>query len=811
MAHTDEPATFGALLRRYRRDADLTQEALAGISGVSIRGIQDLERGISRPQKGTAERLVKALNLPVEVRARFEALVTPTPRRRAASTGRVAAGKSSPPYPLPLPLTPLIGRDRDVAALRSLLRRPDVRLLTLTGPGGIGKTRLALHMADDLRSTYADGVAFVDLSAMNTPSLVLLAIGHALGMGEMGGRPLPERLMEFLRDKRLLLLLDNFEQVLDAAPAVAQMLANCRQLTALATSRAPLRVRGEHIFPVPPLDLPTGPGIGTDALSRYAAVELFARCAQAIEPDFTLTDETAPIVAEICARLDGLPLAIELAASRVGFMPPAILLQRLEQRLHVLVAGPRDLPERQQTLRSALAWSYDHLGAREKHLFARLSIFVGGWTLEDAEAVCGPGLEAGATERMAGPDGASLLSEAQHAVLAQSLEALVENSLVVREAATATSRAGGRTMRFRMLETIREYGLDCLEAGDEAETVRRRHALHYVSLAEAAEPELTGPRQAEWLEWLYAEHDNMRAVLEWALAADVATGLRLAGSLWRFWYALGYLSEGRWRLERLLHLAGGGTGIAPAVRAKALYGAGVLANEQGAYRYVGTLIEEALGLYRQIDDKHGITACLNVLALVARNERDFARATLLHEESLALARRWGDHNGVARSLTNLGVLARDQGDYRRAAALYEESAGLFQTLGDMHGRSLALTNLAEALRYQGEHERALPLYRACLALHHAAGNKVGIVDCLEGLAALARVQGHLERAARLWGATEALRAAVGAALHAADSADHERNVAALRAELEPSLLSAAWAAGRAMTVDQAAAYAGDEM
>jgi non-specific serine/threonine protein kinase len=364
-------------------------------------------------------------------------------------------------------------------------------------------------------------------------------------------------------------------------------------------------------------------------------------------------------------------------------------------------------------------------------------------------------------------------------------------------------------MRFRMLETIREYGLECLESGGEAEAVRRCHALHYLSLAEAAEPELTGPRQAEWLERLDAEHDNIRAVLEWALAADVATGLRLAGSLWRFWYALGYLSEGRWRLERLLQLAGGGTGIAPAVRAKALYGAGVLANEQREYRYVGTLIEEALGLYRAIDDKHGITACINVLALVARNERDFARSTLLHEESLALARRWGDHNGIARSLANLGVLARDEGEYRRAAALYEESAGLFEALGDMHGRSLALTNLAEALRYQGQHERALPLYRECLALHHVAGNKVGIVDCLEGLAALARLQGQPERAARLWGATEALRAAVGAALHAADSADHERNVAALHGELEPAVLSTAWAAGRAMTIDQAVAYAGD--
>jgi predicted ATPase len=556
--------------------------------------------------------------------------------------------------------------------------------------------------------------------------------------------------------------------------------------------------------------LPTGPGIGKDALSRYAAVELFARCAQAIQPDFTLTDETAPIVAEICTRLDGLPLAIELAASRVGFMPPAILLQRLEQRLQVLIEGPRDLPERQQTLRNALAWSYDHLGGREKRLFARLSVFVGGWTLDDAEAVCGPGPEGAASEQIAGLDRASLLSQAPHRLVAQSLEVLVDNSLVVREAATGTSRADGRTMRFRMLETIREYGLECLESGGEAEAVRRRHALHYLSVAEAAELELTGPRQAEWLERLDAEHDNIRAVLEWALAADVVTGLRLAGSLWRFWYALGYLSEGRWRLERLLHLAGGGTAIAPAVRAKALYGAGVLANEQREYRYVGTLMEEALGLYRAIDDKHGITACINVLALVARNERDFTGATLLHEESLALARRWGDRNGVARALCNLGVLASDQGDYRRAAALYEEGAGLFQVLGDMHGRSLALSNLAEALRYQGEHERALPLYRECLALHHAAGNKVGIVHCLEGLAALAREQGHLERAARLWGATEALRAAVGAALHVADSADHERNVAALQTQLEPGVLAAAWAAGRAMTLDQAVAYAGDE-
>jgi len=769
-------SAFGDLLRQYRVAAGLTQQALAERARVGRRSISDLERGLFHsPQRDTVARLAQALDLSARDRIGFAAAGL---RRHGSPLSR--APRTSHPHNLPPQLTGLVGRERDVAVVAALLRRDDGRLLTLTGPPGVGKTRLSIAAAERLLDLFADGAFFVALAPVTDPDQVASVIAGTLGLREEGGRSVGESLRGRLRARHMLLVLDNFEHIAAAAVLVVDLLTACPRLTVLVTSRAPLHVRDEQTFAVSPLTLPdpTYPP-PVDALTQYSAIELFLQRARACAPDFELTVANAPAVAAICRRLDGLPLAIELAASRIALLPPQALLARLERRLTLLIAGAHDLPQRQRTLRAAIAWSYDLLDADERALFARLGIFVGGCTFEAAEAVCGTA------------------GDRQDTVL-DGLASLMDKSLLRMEA------AGHGEPRFGMLETIREYALERLaESGDEEES-RRRHAGYYLTLAEAAEPELTGPVQGLWLERLEDEGNNLRAALRWTReSGEIETGLRLAGALWRFWYTRGYQREGRGWLEGLLALAAQGPGgPSRAARAKAFNAAGVLAYYQGDCMRAIALHEESLALRRELADKQAIASSLHNLASNVALCGDHERAVELYEESLALSRELGAKLAIAATLSNLGDIAREQGAYGRANALSEESLALMRELGDTWGIALLLTNLGRLAREQRDYGRAAGLYAESLALYQRLGDKSEVIACLQDVADLVYRQGQAEQAARLYGAVAAARDANGHALSPVDQARFERETDALRATLGADSFTGAWMEGRALPLER---------
>jgi predicted ATPase/class 3 adenylate cyclase len=727
---------------------------------------------------------------------------------------------------LPLQPTPLIGREREVAEVCDLLGAEATRLLTLTGPGGIGKTRLALQAAADLLDDFPDGTFFSQLATLTEAKLLIPTIAETLGVKETAEQQLDETLKDYLAERRVLLLLDNFEQVLGAAPAVTELLAGAPGLKVLATSRAPLGLYGEHEFPVPPLTLPDlnrPPPLGR--LTQYEAVGLFVERARAAKPDFAITNESAPAVAEICVRLDGLPLAIELAAARIKMLPPRAMLHRLGSRLKLLTGGARDLPERQRTLRAAIEWSFALLDEGEQVLFARLAVFSGGRTLEAIDAICD--------------------AEGDLPVDAfEGVSSLLDKSLLRQE------EGPNGEPRFVMLETVHEYAREKLGQSAEAEEIKRAHAQYFLTLAEEAKPELKGSNQLEWLERLEAEHDNMRAALTWALGRnEVEVALRLGGDLSWFWSVRGYYSEGRRWLEEALAIDGRGS---PEVRAMALAGAGVLAFDQGeldrakeaceeglellahegreareaklnllallgwvAWQreelgQAQQLFEEELALSREMSGTWWLANSLQGLATVSHTRRDSERATELYEESMNLFREHGDKHSLAYCMNNLAMVVCSQGDLGRAAQLTEEAVALFRELGARGDSALGLCNMGWIALLRDDLGRAANHYRESLSLSWDAGMTLVVQGGLEGLACLAGARVEAQRAARLWGAAQALHETKGIPRDTDFLAEADARISAVRSGMGEEVWKEAWRKGRKMTLDEAISYALEE-
>jgi predicted ATPase/class 3 adenylate cyclase/Tfp pilus assembly protein PilF len=729
------------------------------------------------------------------------------------------------PNNLPSQLTTFIGREREMGDVEALLKT--TRLLTLTGPGGCGKTRLSLQVAAHVLDDYPDGVWLVELASLADPALVVQEITSALGVREEPGRPLFTTLTDYLKSRSLLLVLDNCEHLATAcAQTAAALLRACPNLRILASSRERLDVPGETLWRVPSLSLPDPRRLPRQrgqlvaSLSRYEAVRLFVDRSTSILPSFAVTEQNALAVAQVCRRLDGIPLAIELAAARVKVLSVEQITARLDDRFKLLTGGSRTLLPRQQTLRALIDWSYDLLSEAERLLMRRLTVFAGGWTLEAAEAVCaGEGME-------------------EYEVL-DLLSQLVDKSLVLVD-------DHEREPRYQLLETIREYGREHLCGSGEETVLRERHRDWYLQLAEGSELELPGPGQAERLNRLETEHDNLRTALGWCVErGDTEAGLRLGAALGPFWSVRGYLTEGRNRLAELLALPG--AEARTAVRLKALHRAGLLAHRQGEVEAARSLFKESLEIARELGDSAGIAAAVSSLGRLALTQGVYAEAQILFEESLALSRESGDKRGIAAALNELGRLAQSQGDdvsarslfqqsltIRRelgdqwgiavllnnlgwvsqnhdaleaARSFYEESLAIWRDLGDNRNLAISLLNLALVAQQQNDHEQAALRYEESLVLFRELGDRFGIAACLKELGGLAIAQTRPERAARLYGAAHVLREMIGVPLPPADAAEYERCLAATRDQLGQDAFTAAWAEGCAMSLEEIMAFA----
>jgi predicted ATPase/class 3 adenylate cyclase len=685
------------------------------------------------------------------------------------------------PNNLPVQPTTFVGRERELAEAHGLLE--GARLLTLTGPGGTGKTRLALQVAADALTEFADGAFFVALGPIRDPGLVLSTIAAALSLQEEPSRSLTETVKAHLADRELLLVLDNFEQVMEASALLSELLAAAPRVKVLVTSREALGLYGEQEMPVPPLALPDPRQLpGVESLSQFEAVRLFIERAVAARPDFRVTNENAPAVAEICVRLDGLPLAIELAAARVKILSPDAILSRLDKRLELLTHGARDLPARQRSLRGAIEWSYELLDDGDRRLFERISVFVGGGTIDAFEAVCDP------TEL-----GIDILD---------GVGSLVDKSLVRR------IETGGEETRFGMLETIQEYGLERLGQRPDVADVARRHAEFFLGLAEEAEPEVLGPEQVRWIARLEREHDNLRASLRWAIEKNEAEiGLRLTAALWRFWQMRGHLTEGHGWTERVL-----GTPAASAktlARARALGAAGSLSYWRNDYPSARARYEEALALSREIGDRRAIGESLYNLAYMPWIDGDTPAALALFEESLAIFRELDIPDLIAANAGAIGGILARQGDLDKGLALSEESIAILRRTGNKFSLADALQAMAHVHHLVGDDRAAQADAEESLVVFRDAENPSGVAAGLLTLGALATFAGRFDRAIRLGGAASSINEAIGGGappelMTLPDPREEARGT------LSDEAIEKAWAEGRAMSSDEAVAYGLDE-
>jgi len=721
--------------------------------------------------------------------------------------GQSSAKVSSKRHDLPVPRTSFIGREQQVAEATGLLLRRDVRLLTMTGPGGAGKTRLAIAVAAALAGTFTAGAQFVGLASITHPDLVATALAEALDIPQVANRTVAQRIGDQLQNSGpFLLLLDNFEQVLPAAKVVAEILEACPSLKILATSRACLRIYGEQEFPVTPL-------------AQDSAIELFVQRAAAVWPGFAMTRETALAIREICSRLDGLPLAIELAAARTKVLSPDAILDRLQSRLQLLTGGALDLPERQHTLRNTIDWSHGLLNEAERKLFRRLSVFAGGCTLEAAEAVSN-------TSRDLGID------------LFEGLSSLVGQNLVQR-----VDRAEAEP-RFAMLETIREYALERLTDSGEQTATRRAHAAYFLVLAEEGNPELSTDDRTRWLARCDVEIDNFRFALDWLFQTlDLDWGLGLCVALFRFWDMREHLTEGRARLETVLRLAGEER---PKERARVSVFLGALASAQGDYPAAEHFLEQSLALYEELGDQSGVAASLNALAVSARDRGDYPSAQTNFERSLACWRMLSDRSAIARCLHNLANVVEVRGDYPRARVALREAADIFEELGDRSGAAWSINQQGDIARAQGNMAAARGLYQRALSAFREAGDPwgtarsltdLGYIDCeqgehwaahaayrqaleifaglghrrgmaraLEGSACLALARGQAARALTLAAAAAHLRRLISAPLPQAEQLKLDRALLPAWKSLTEPEGNGAWAEGSAMSLEKAIHY-----
>lgn len=835
-----EVVAFGALLRSTRLGAGLTQESLAERAGLSVRGIQDLERGATRPLRGTLARLAEALSLSPASRTEFDAFAAAGRPRQPQPVPPLA--RNAPPAlasAFPSPLSPLFGREAEVAAIGILLARRDVRLLTITGPAGVGKTRVAIAATGTIAAQFAAGALFVDLGPLRDAELLADYLARALDTPLPPGQETRVALREQLSSRQVLLVLDTFEHLLAGTPLLADLLGTCPGLTMLVTSRTVLRVRGEHLFPLatlatPPLGIT--PQLG-EATARYPAVALFLDRARASVPHFVMAEESTPVVVAICRELDGLPLAIELAATRLRLLSPSALLARLDRRLQILTGGDRELPDRQQTLRDAIGWSYELLGAGERALFAQLATFSGGWTVEAAERVCMSG---------GGDTAASVLD---------ALSSLADQSLIRRE-----QTGEGIPARYGMLRAIREYALERM-ADQDSSAVAARHACFYLDLAERAAMRLRGPNQDSAFTVLGAEGSNISDALQWACAHQDAVvalpggldgngwdlGARLCVALQDLWEVRGQWREAATPIDSLLSsdrhrmpgreqqsialqcaasrlaLLGGdsaraifwaeagaraaevGGDLPGLVLTRATLGRAVA--QSGDYSRAVTLLDWARDAAERAGSQWEVASALVDLGAVARARGEIARAVAYGESGLALFRELGGPWGIAQAMQGLAEAAQEGGEYRRAVQLFGESLNLRRALGDRQGIATTLIRLGHLARVRGDHAGAMAIYHESLELLQEAGDREGIARCFEGIGFVLCARGYPEQGARLFGAVAGLQGAPDGAASQSGAGRAARGSGGRWAALHDDAYAAGWMVGMALPLDRSINYA----